>query len=218
MGTKSLWQSMTDWMGKSAGAPSTVRSAIPDEPQPRESAARSDASFEQRPATPNPQAPEGSVAGGALNPSAGGPATPAAAGAVPQSARENTEIEKKVIEIIKTCYDPEIPVNIYELGLIYDVKVDEQTSAHQDDFDGAELSGGAVAAGGGKAKIEAMDEINSASVEIVFDPPWTPQQHVGFGEARFEHSVRQQRTAANDRDSPARSSRKSQCGGVKTWG
>jgi FeS assembly SUF system protein len=174
MGTKSLWQSMTDWMGKSAGAPSTVRSAIPDEPQPRESAARSDASFEQRPATPNPQAPEGSVAGGALNPSAGGPATPAAAGAVPQSARENTEIEKKVIEIIKTCYDPEIPVNIYELGLIYDVKVDEQQAHVKMTLTAPNCPAAQSLPAEVKHKIEAMDEINSASVEIVFDPPWHP--------------------------------------------
>ena len=41
---------------------------------------------------------------------------------------ETMDIEEKVVDVIRTCYDPEIPVNIYELGLIYEVKVDQAGS------------------------------------------------------------------------------------------
>ena len=42
----------------------------------------------------------------------------------------NAEVQKKIVESIKTCYDPEIPVNIYELGLIYDIALDDECNAH----------------------------------------------------------------------------------------
>lgn len=82
-------------------------------------------------------------------------------------------MEKQVIEVIKTIYDPEIPVDIYELGLIYDVKVSDEANIHvlmtltSPSCPVAESLPLEV-----EEKIAGTKGINSAKVEIVFDPPW----------------------------------------------
>jgi len=85
------------------------------------------------------------------------------------------EIEGKAIEAIQTCYDPEIPVNIYELGLVYDVKVSPEgavdvtmTLTSPNCPSAAELPLMV------ESKVRAIPGVRSARVEIVFDPPWEP--------------------------------------------
>ena len=82
-------------------------------------------------------------------------------------------IEKLVIEAIRTCYDPEIPVNIYELGLIYDVKVDAAGVA------GVRMTLTSPNCPSAQelplevdAKVRAVPGVSDAKVEVVFDPPW----------------------------------------------
>ena len=72
-------------------------------------------------------------------------------------------------------FDPEIPVNIYELGLIYDVVVDaDGVVGDPDDADRAGLPGRAVAAGRGRAtKVEERPGVTDAKVDVVWEPPWT---------------------------------------------
>jgi FeS assembly SUF system protein len=82
-------------------------------------------------------------------------------------------IEDKVLDVIKTCYDPEIPVNIYELGLIYEVKVDEGNDVTVI----MTLTSPACPVAESlpmevEEKIRQIDEVNNARVEITFDPPW----------------------------------------------
>lgn len=88
--------------------------------------------------------------------------------------------EEAVWEAMKQCYDPEIPVNIVDLGLIYDMRISDK------DADGkhavavkmtltAQGCGmGPVIADDAKQRIEALDAISEATVDIVWDPPWTP--------------------------------------------
>jgi FeS assembly SUF system protein len=83
------------------------------------------------------------------------------------------EIEKQVIEALRTCYDPEIPVNIYELGLIYDVKVApngvvnvRMTLTSPACPSAQELPIEA------EAKVRTVPDVTDAKVEVVFDPPW----------------------------------------------
>ena len=82
-------------------------------------------------------------------------------------------IEDKVIEVLKTCFDPEIPVNIYELGLIYEVNVSEGNDVHilmtltSPSCPVAETMPPDV-----ESKVRALAEVNSAKVEITFTPPW----------------------------------------------
>jgi len=101
------------------------------------------------------------------------PANPAAAtGPV---TREG--LEKQVWEALKTCYDPEIPVNIVDLGLIYDCHL---TSVGENSFK-ADVKMTLTAPGCGMGpmlaqdvqnKLLALDPVDEANVELVWDPPW----------------------------------------------
>ena len=86
----------------------------------------------------------------------------------------NTDlIGEKVVSVIKTIYDPEIPVDIYELGLIYDVFVNEDYNVKiimtltSPNCPVAETLPKEV-----EEKVESIKSIKSAKVEITFDPPW----------------------------------------------
>lgn len=79
-----------------------------------------------------------------------------------------------MIEVIRTCYDPEVPVNIYELGLIYGVDVKPGGSVKVK----MTLTSPACPVAGTlppevERKIKAIDGVNEAKVEVVWDPPWT---------------------------------------------
>ena len=86
----------------------------------------------------------------------------------------NTEVlGEKIVEVLKTIYDPEIPVDIYELGLIYDVFVNEDRDVKilmtltSPNCPVAESLPMEV-----KEKVQSIDEVHEALVEITFDPPW----------------------------------------------
>ena len=84
------------------------------------------------------------------------------------------EIGDKIVGVLKTIYDPEIPVDIYELGLIYDVFVNEDNEVKilmtltTPNCPVAETLPQEV-----EEKIKSIDEVKTAEVEITFDPPWT---------------------------------------------
>ena len=83
------------------------------------------------------------------------------------------DLENRVVEILKTIYDPEIPVDIYELGLIYEVKINKE--GHVDIEMTLTSPNCPVAESLPKEvedKVAAAPEFNSATVTIVFDPPW----------------------------------------------
>lgn len=81
----------------------------------------------------------------------------------------------RVIEALRTVYDPEIPVNIFELGLVYKIDVDDENAVHIDMTltspmcPVAEILPEEV-----KAKVEALNGVNAAVVNVVWDPPWNP--------------------------------------------
>lgn len=84
-----------------------------------------------------------------------------------------TELKQSVIEVLQTCYDPEIPVDIYELGLIYDIHIDEADKA----WIKMTLTSPACPVAGTlpgevENKIKGIPEVSDAVVEIVWDPPW----------------------------------------------
>lgn len=81
---------------------------------------------------------------------------------------------EKIVRILKTIFDPEIPVDIYELGLIYDVFVNEDYEVKilmtltTPNCPVAETLPLEV-----EEKVKSMDEVKNAEVEITFDPPWS---------------------------------------------
>jgi len=86
-----------------------------------------------------------------------------------------TALRDNVIEVLKEIYDPEIPVNIYEIGLVYEVAIDEEANVRilmtltSPMCPVAESLPPEV-----EERVEAIDGVNSATVEITWDPPWDP--------------------------------------------
>jgi len=84
-------------------------------------------------------------------------------------------LRSQIVEALKTVYDPEIPVNIWEVGLIYQVEVNEGGEARvvmtltSPSCPVAEILPGEV-----QEKVEAVEGVTSARVEITWDPPWHP--------------------------------------------
>jgi FeS assembly SUF system protein len=98
-------------------------------------------------------------------------------GPIPDLQRP-TNLKEKVIEVLQTCYDPEIPVNIYELGLVYSVDVNEETGEVGVRMT---LTSPACPVAGSlppevEAKIRAVPGASKVGVEVVWDPPWTPDK------------------------------------------
>jgi probable FeS assembly SUF system protein SufT len=101
----------------------------------------------------------------------------AATPAIPSGPMTQEELEKKVWESLKTCYDPEIPVNIVDLGLIYDCHL---TPIGESNFK-ADVKMTLTAPGCGMGpvlaqdvqnKLVSLEPIDEANVELVWDPPW----------------------------------------------
>ena len=105
------------------------------------------------------------------------PMAPAPAPATANGPMTQEELEKKVWEALKTCYDPEIPVNIVDLGLIYDCHL---TPIGAENFK-ADVKMTLTAPGCGMGpvlaqdvqnKLVSLEPIDEANVELVWDPPW----------------------------------------------
>ena len=98
---------------------------------------------------------------------------------------DTTELGEKIVNVIKTIFDPEIPVDIYELGLIYDVFVNEVYAVKilmtltTPNCPVAESLPLEV-----EEKIKSIPAVTDAEVEITFDPPWT--QELMSEEAKLE--------------------------------
>jgi FeS assembly SUF system protein len=101
-------------------------------------------------------------------------AKPVQAGAV---AADQKELEQRIIAALQTVYDPEIPLNIYDLGLIYKLVI-EPTNAVKVEMTltapGCPVAGDIVAEV--KRKVESIPEVPKVEVELVWDPPWTRER------------------------------------------
>lgn len=86
------------------------------------------------------------------------------------------DVEELIIETIKTVFDPEIPVDIYEMGLIYEINVDDEFNAEvvmtltSPSCPVAETMPEEV-----KQKVDSMWSVKSATVNLVWEPPWTKE-------------------------------------------
>ena len=83
----------------------------------------------------------------------------------------------EVITVLKKCYDPEIPINIYDLGLVYNIDIDDPSGNIKVKMTLTAPGCPASAYMGSdvKRKIEQLPGVKEANVEIVWDPPWTPE-------------------------------------------
>lgn len=102
-----------------------------------------------------------------------------------EHAQNSEVLGEKIVTVLKTIYDPEIPVDIYELGLIYDVMVSTDNDIKilmtltTPNCPVAESLPMEV-----EEKVKSMDEVKDCEVEITFDPPWS--QDLMSEEAKLE--------------------------------
>jgi FeS assembly SUF system protein len=96
---------------------------------------------------------------------------------VPPTPEELEELTDKLVKALKTVYDPEIPVDVYELGLIYKVDVADNRDIT---VDMTLTAPGCPVAGEMpemvRTAVETVEGIGKVTVNMVFDPPWTPER------------------------------------------
>jgi FeS assembly SUF system protein len=83
-------------------------------------------------------------------------------------------LEEAIVAALKTVYDPEIPVDIYELGLIYDVDVDGNKVKVRMTLTSPACPVAGSLPGEVEQKVQGVPGVEQAEVELVWDPPWTP--------------------------------------------
>jgi FeS assembly SUF system protein len=91
--------------------------------------------------------------------------------------QQNPDLEQQILDVLKTCYDPEIPVDIYELGLIYKTDVGPDGDVAID----MTLTSPACPAAGSlppevERKVGELPGVRSVKVTVVWEPVWTPEK------------------------------------------
>jgi metal-sulfur cluster biosynthetic enzyme len=89
-------------------------------------------------------------------------------------AETATVTQEDVVEALRDVYDPEIPVNIVDLGLVYDIKVDEGDIEIQMTLTFAGCGMGPYIAQQAEWRLAEIDGAEDINVDLVYDPPWTP--------------------------------------------
>ncbi|MGA2972799.1 MAG: iron-sulfur cluster assembly protein [Candidatus Bathyarchaeia archaeon] len=83
----------------------------------------------------------------------------------------------EIITVLKDCYDPEIPINIWDLGLVYDINVlDDGNVGIKMTLTAPGCMMGGMIAEEVKSKIKAMNGVKDAKVDLVWEPPWSPDK------------------------------------------
>ncbi len=99
--------------------------------------------------------------------------------------QEKTNIEEKIVDVLKTVYDPEIPVNIFDLGMIYKIDVKDDYTVDVDmTFTAPNCPAADFILEDVRSKIESLDKIKVCNVNLVFEPAW--DQSMMSEEARVE--------------------------------
>lgn len=98
---------------------------------------------------------------------------------------EKTKIEERIVDVLKTVYDPEIPVNIYDLGMIYKIDLADDGTLNVDmTFTAPSCPAADFILEDVRTKLESVEGVKTANVNLVFDPAW--DQSMMSEEARIE--------------------------------
>ncbi|MCI6159938.1 MAG: iron-sulfur cluster assembly protein [Prevotellaceae bacterium] len=101
------------------------------------------------------------------------------------SQEERTQIEERIVDVLKTVYDPEIPVNIYDLGMIYKIDVKDDRTVDVDmTFTSPSCPAADFILEDVRTKIDSVEGVENSIVNIVFEPIW--DQSMMSEEARVE--------------------------------
>ena len=86
---------------------------------------------------------------------------------------EKTTIEERIVDVLKTVYDPEIPVNIYDLGMIYKIDLQEDGTVNIDmTFTAPSCPAADFILEDVRSKVESVEGVRVANVNLVFEPVW----------------------------------------------
>lgn len=98
---------------------------------------------------------------------------------------ERTRIEERIVDVLKTVYDPEIPVDIWNLGMIYKIDVKDDGTVDIDmTFTAPSCPAADFILEDVRTKVESIDDVKAANVNLVFEPAW--DQSMMSEEARVE--------------------------------
>ena len=98
---------------------------------------------------------------------------------------KKTQIEERIVDVLKTVYDPEIPVNIWDLGMIYKIDVKEDGSVDLDmTFTAPNCPAADFILEDVRTKVDSVEGVTSVNVNLVFEPAW--DQSMMTEEARVE--------------------------------
>lgn len=98
---------------------------------------------------------------------------------------EKTHIEERIVDVLKTVYDPEIPVNIYDLGLIYKIEVNDEGNVDIDmTFTAPSCPAADFILEDVRQKVDTIEGVKTSNVNLVFEPEWN--QSMMTEEARVE--------------------------------
>ena len=98
---------------------------------------------------------------------------------------EKTKIEERIVDVLKTVYDPEIPVNIYDLGLIYKIEVNDEGNVDIDmTFTAPSCPAADFILEDVRQKVDTIEGVKTSNVNLVFEPEW--DQSMMTEEARVE--------------------------------
>ena len=96
------------------------------------------------------------------------------------TAEEKTKIEERIVDVLKTVYDPEIPVNIYDLGLIYKIDVKDNYDVDIDmTFTAPSCPAADFILEDVRQKVDSLEGVKNAVVNLVFEPTWDQSMMTG---------------------------------------
>ena len=99
-------------------------------------------------------------------------------------------LREKIIEVLKNCFDPEIPIDLWNLGLIYDIKLSDNSEKKVDVHIIMSLTTPGCSMGNSmaediKKQLSNIKAINTVNVEVTFDPPWNPKMMTDFARKKL---------------------------------
>ena len=82
-------------------------------------------------------------------------------------------VEEKIVKMLRTVYDPEIPVNVYDLGLIYSIEVDDEKNVHIEmTLTAPNCPAADFIIEDVRMKVESIEDVKSVDIQLVFEPEW----------------------------------------------
>jgi len=108
--------------------------------------------------------------------------------------------KEEIIEVLKQCYDPEIPIDLWNLGLIYEIIIKENNINITMSLTTPGCTMGQYMADDIKSKLEQIKNVQKVTVEVVFDPPWQPEMMTDEGRQKLGFSPIENKQQSEKKD------------------